>query len=904
MWDRIMQKFVKEALWGSLIVLFVALGFSRGAWAQETVWKSQSLAQAGTCIPRQDAVAILKRDVIKPSDQNKNLLAFGLHEPLTPGARLGPYLPSPLPDHVEIAPYMDPSNMREITSPVWFFWLDDEPASEFEHNTRFVFIDCETGNVTMREEKWWPVLDGISLWTDDEDYWDENNWVFSRLKHITKPDLDHAALEGSMDVPFDSSRPLARFSFLQNLTFLPAAHAAEVIECAVVANGWHKGQSLGRGFGINAKGMSDALGKFAKGRVKTLGPKKNGTNAEKRGTSLKDFKKAVKDLIADEKCTDLVLYVGGHGSKTNKGSIWVGRDRLRGSTLKKMIKENPKVTFKVIIQGCYSGAFANSLDLPNVGIVITSVRKDEKSSHDLDPPWDPNPKDEGSEFTSGFVEDLNLANDPKVKKKIEQIAKKKGVDFMIALLDYAFESAWTKDASRRAKGRRPTRSFPRSAYPGWDAKGKLKMKKDNRCRECKVPRGGEEDIKFRATATTADGKTFEVDLTGTMKRDGTVKVKVNGGRGKLLSESIRYGTNQGLDAYDGHPVPVKVKVTKITSDRLETFKESCDGSKCSGGGKCRMKITPKLPLELPVKAGKVGSFTITARCECAEDDEHASNNNAGENENVAMTTPQRGYTSVEFTSLAGKTNVRRDRVGQMDTILITAVDGSLIEPDEEVVEVNEQGETVSIDVKTPILIASILLAGSNGEVELFSSPENAMRRTGEAWPSDGDVRIGNGRLQETFSVPADVSDMSQPPGSHSAMFNGTPVDVIATRTSQIAVSGRDIALPGTGNANLVIAAPSGKGVSTDVPAWSYEVTPQPVVRTGVWAPILFKCEGLPIRAKVEVTFYENEGQMIEPKQVSLLCRAAETPIPIAQYQTAIIGPQRFDVVVTRTEEED
>ena len=146
-----------------------------------------------------------------------------------------------------------------------------------------------------------------------------------------------------------------------------------------------------------------------------------------------------------EDCDDCVVYVVAHGGVADDGEPYVScdGDLVYQSEFEDMASENPDTEYKWIFDCCHSGSFIESLSkLDNSRKVITASDKCQTSYGDIDdndfidpPPNhpDPNPDDEGGEFTSGFVEDLwdIWYDDPNID--------------IVELLDKAFESACEKD---------------------------------------------------------------------------------------------------------------------------------------------------------------------------------------------------------------------------------------------------------------------------------------------------------------------------------------------------------------------------------------------------------------------------------------------------------------------------
>jgi len=68
-----------------------------------------------------------------------------------------------------------------LTKPIWFGWVDDDPQAFFEHETRYVFIDARTGEYTIETYNWWPVVNGESLWMNDEEKENPDVLIFSTI---------------------------------------------------------------------------------------------------------------------------------------------------------------------------------------------------------------------------------------------------------------------------------------------------------------------------------------------------------------------------------------------------------------------------------------------------------------------------------------------------------------------------------------------------------------------------------------------------------------------------------------------------------------------------------------------------------------------------------------------------
>lgn len=181
--------------------------------------------------------------------------------------------------------------------------------------------------------------------------------------------------------------------------------------------------------------------KDGEGMVKAL--KKNGFDegninylkAEDVNTPLKFMKnwgEAWKHLIKNASPgDDVFIYITAHGVSKLAGpaGFQLGTSQLEARVLADWIKDlaaGCRVT--AVIQSCYSGRFIEELKkVDKVEAVYTSASADELSYFDIDPEkWkytehdfkvkDPNPNDEGSEYSSGFIEDMNeYAGKPEAK---------------------------------------------------------------------------------------------------------------------------------------------------------------------------------------------------------------------------------------------------------------------------------------------------------------------------------------------------------------------------------------------------------------------------------------------------------------------------------------------------------
>ena len=99
-------------------------------------------------IEKDGAIEILMEDIIKPSNASDRLGAYMLSEPLQQG------------DVVS----SESGQEYVIENNTWFIFIDDEPCAMFEHPVRYAFINATTGNYTVADEIWPPMINNVSMW--------------------------------------------------------------------------------------------------------------------------------------------------------------------------------------------------------------------------------------------------------------------------------------------------------------------------------------------------------------------------------------------------------------------------------------------------------------------------------------------------------------------------------------------------------------------------------------------------------------------------------------------------------------------------------------------------------------------------------------------------------------------
>jgi len=118
------------------------------------VW-SFVIGDTARMLTRDEAIAIILKQVIKPESLDHDVIAFLGREPLGPG------------DSVSDAD--DSLRFTGMRGPTWFAWVNDHAMAYFAHPTRYVFVDAYSGKLTVDVREWWPLLNRRPLWVTREE---------------------------------------------------------------------------------------------------------------------------------------------------------------------------------------------------------------------------------------------------------------------------------------------------------------------------------------------------------------------------------------------------------------------------------------------------------------------------------------------------------------------------------------------------------------------------------------------------------------------------------------------------------------------------------------------------------------------------------------------------------------
>ncbi len=258
-------------------------------------------------------------------------------------------------------------------------------------------------------------------------------------------------------------------------------------------------------------------------------------------------------------------------------------------------------------------------------------------------------------------------------------------------------------------------------------------------------------------------------------------------------------------------------------------------------------------------------------------------------------------TTVTFTALDGDTNINKDYLGEVETIQFLAVDDTEIDPKEVDPDIAGHNDSFTVSVGKAAKIGSIVLVGTTGIIKLVQDRSGGAPSTFKGIePKDGSIDLRNGRMNETFNVTRGTPDMAYAPQDHAVTIDGNPVNVVATRTNQIAVRGDNIGVSLGGESQVKITTPSETILADRCPAWGYNISLPQAVKLNVWVPIMAEVFGLAPTEMVSFHFMPAPGQEIMPTDLTI--PAADLVFPpsaVAELKVITPGPQGLNVVVTR-----
>ena len=103
---------------------------------------------------REKAGAIVIEKMAESQKAPRGLKVFGFPDLLPAGSRVVPY-----------DPWMKgKKDFMTCKEACWFFWIDDDPQAQFAHDTRYVLVNADSGEIMVKKARWWPVVRGKVMW--------------------------------------------------------------------------------------------------------------------------------------------------------------------------------------------------------------------------------------------------------------------------------------------------------------------------------------------------------------------------------------------------------------------------------------------------------------------------------------------------------------------------------------------------------------------------------------------------------------------------------------------------------------------------------------------------------------------------------------------------------------------
>jgi hypothetical protein len=105
-------------------------------------------------VSREEATEMVINEIAEPSEAPYGLRVHIYPELLPKGSIIVPFAQWT----------SEEKEFMECDGDCWFFWFDYDPLAQFAHKTLYVLVNASTGEVTIKEAEWWPVINGKVMW--------------------------------------------------------------------------------------------------------------------------------------------------------------------------------------------------------------------------------------------------------------------------------------------------------------------------------------------------------------------------------------------------------------------------------------------------------------------------------------------------------------------------------------------------------------------------------------------------------------------------------------------------------------------------------------------------------------------------------------------------------------------
>jgi hypothetical protein len=303
-------------------------------------------------------------------------------------------LPKPLPAGTVVAAADPPrrslgrrvrSRVAPLAAPAWLYWLDRMPDATFSHPSEYLLVDDRTGRVVGRSSiGWYPTVNGRppAFLASDAAYESSRYRVYARLARSTQRRVASA----------EATRPPS-----------VVPKAAFRNDCVLMFGDYH-GIGFTQDFrALAAWGAWAGIRSFYSARG---GPQKSPPGKGDPAPTGSDLRANVDTLVEKQDCTDILLYLDGHGEKegdapptvisSNDVSVEIDGQVEKFSVgvtaeeVAAVVARHPTVGFKLKIDSCYAGRFLRQLapagkpKLRNLLIAEVSSGAGEVSFHGRD----------------------------------------------------------------------------------------------------------------------------------------------------------------------------------------------------------------------------------------------------------------------------------------------------------------------------------------------------------------------------------------------------------------------------------------------------------------------------------------------------------------------------------------
>lgn len=409
------------------------------------------LAGAADALTRPQANAVALK-ALAPQKLKGPAILFGLPAPLT-AKRVVVEAGSPSLSAVPFVPKGAPLGRK-----AWLFWLDQAAYAQFLHPSRLLLVDDTTGKVLRSVPmSLYPLVDGkrpafLASW----------------------PAYRAARAHVWSNIPGDPATRKPSGSARVAGAAAPAAATAPGRAAAVPKDAFKDDCLISLGLRNDPLFSGDFTGIAGWAASVGLAAYRPGNGPGGRAPGGAELASAVTDLTGPKRCKDVMIFISGHGYPGPRyvpaiqtgpdvaGQPWTG---VRASDLQGILRAHPQTTFKIKLNGCYTGRFVDELKgEKNLLVIETAANGQEYSwgplparfrhpdGRIIDVPAHDNPG--RSEFVNGNIAGLTafFASLEEVQK-----AQEAGGSLLARSLGRAFELGAGSDGARLAGLTHPQR---------------------------------------------------------------------------------------------------------------------------------------------------------------------------------------------------------------------------------------------------------------------------------------------------------------------------------------------------------------------------------------------------------------------------------------------------------------